>query len=245
MRHLGRYQLSIGKDAFVIKHKVKIPKPKAPQLLNDSQLTELFVNLDSIKPMRNLPNAELILPVMLRLIYCCGLRISEAINLKIADVDLDNQTISILKSKGHKNRKLYIHSDVADLLKRYHIYFKSINSEREYFFHSAKKNGSIDPSHIRFAFNSALKNISTLDYNQKKPTVHGLRHLFAVNSMRKCIESEKEDFNCWIKYLSKYMGHSTSGETSQYLHIVSDLFPSYKSKLDSLTEGFGVLYVEE
>ena len=245
MRNLGRHQLSIGKEAFVIRQKVKLPKPSAPHLLNDRQLSELFVNLDNMVPMKVLPNAEVILPVMLRLVYCCGLRISEAIKLKISDFDFENQTISILQSKGSKDRKLYLHSDLADLLLRFNDYIKLKAPHREYFFHSAKKNGPIPYRQILFAYNTALSKINTIDNTKNKPTLHGLRHLFAVNSLRKCIAEGKDDFNNWIKYLSKYMGHATSNETMHYLHLVSDLFPSYKSKLDMLTEGFGVSYVED
>jgi len=245
MRNLGRYQLSIGKKAFIIRQKVKLPPLNNPHLLNDRQLSELFANLDNLTPMKALPNAEVILPVMLRLVYCCGLRISEAVNLKISDFDFDNQTVSILQSKGSKDRKLYLHSDIADLLFRFNNYIKLKHPHREYFFHSAKKNGPISYHQILFAYNAAFAKIDTIDKTKNNPTLHGLRHLFAVNSLRKCIVDDKEDFNCWIKYLSKYMGHATSNETMHYLHLVSDLFPSYKSKLDTLTEGFGVSYVED
>ena len=62
--------------------------------------------------------------------------------------------------------------------------------------------------------------------------------------MRKCLKTGG-DFNNWIKYLSKYMGHATSDETMYYLHLVKDLFPVFKPKLDTLIEGIGVRYVED
>ena len=53
-----------------------------------------------------------------------------------------------------------------------------------------------------------------------------------------------EDFNNWVEYLCRYMGHSEIGET-MYLHMTAPLFPAYKEKLEKLGEGIGVMYVEE
>ena len=77
-----------------------------------------------------------------------------------------------------------------------------------------------------------------------KPTVHGLRHLFAVNSMRKCLD-EGESFENWIKYLSQYMGHKSVNETMYYLHLVEMLVPEYREKMAAITEGIGVSYEED
>lgn len=76
-----------------------------------------------------------------------------------------------------------------------------------------------------------------------KPTVHGMRHLFAVKSMKKCLE-QGEDFGNWIKYLSKYMGHESTEETMYYLHMVEALIPEYQEKISSITKGIEVAYEE-
>lgn len=70
-----------------------------------------------------------------------------------------------------------------------------------------------------------------------------MRHLFAVKSMKKCLE-QGEDFGNWIKYLSKYMGHESTEETMYYLHMVEALIPEYQEKISSITEGIGVAYEE-
>ena len=78
----------------------------------------------------------------------------------------------------------------------------------------------------------------------KSFTLHGLRHLFAVQNIRKCAEAG-EDFNNWIHYLSRYMGHKRIQYTLYYLHLTSQLFPAYRDKLNRLMEGIGVVYAED
>ena len=52
------------------------------------------------------------------------------------------------------------------------------------------------------------------------------------------------DFNNWIKYLSQYMGHSSSQETMYYLHMIPQLLPEYSKKISRFTEGIGVVHEE-
>lgn len=59
----------------------------------------------------------------------------------------------------------------------------------------------------------------------------------------KCLE-EGEDFDNWIKYLSKYMGHESTEETMYYLHMVEALIPEYQEKIRTITEGIEVAYEE-
>ena len=89
-----------------------------------------------------------------------------------------------------------------------------------------------------------LKKAGLLDVKGKKFTPHGLRHLFAVQNIKKCVEAG-EDFANWMEYLCQYMGHKHIRYTLYYLHITSQLFPVYQDKLRQLEEGIGVKYAEE
>lgn len=54
--------------------------------------------------------------------------------------------------------------------------------------------------------------------------------------MKKCLE-QGEDFDNWIKYLSKYMGHESTASTMYYLHMVEALIPEYQKKSVVLLRG--------
>ena len=116
--------------------------------------------------------------------------------------------------------------------------------ERKYFFQPSKSRECYDRHIVSKVFNAVLKKTSFADAPRKKFTTHGLRHLFAVQNIRKCAESG-EDFSNWIEYLCKYMGHKHIRYTMYYLHITSQLFPVYRDKLKLLGERIGVVYAEE
>lgn len=75
--------------------------------------------------------------VIFRLIYCCGLRISEARTLKQEDVELKNGRVRILEAKGHKNRFVYLADDLAELLQEYMAVMKTVyDCQSDWFFPS-------------------------------------------------------------------------------------------------------------
>ena len=93
-------------------------------------------------------------------------------------------------------------------------------------------------------FDALLKKSHLDKIPGKKFSTHGLRHLFAVQNIRKCTECG-EDFYNWMQYLCKYMGHKHIRYTLYYLHITSQLFPVYQDQLRELTKGIGMVYAEE
>jgi len=115
--------------------------------------------------------------------------------------------------------------------------------EREYFFQISENQLHPTKYNVDDWFDLILKKTGLDKEFSTKPTVHGMRHLFAVKSMKKCLE-QGENFGNWIKYLSKYMGHESTEETMHYLHMVEALIPEYQEKISSITEGIEVAYEE-
>jgi integrase/recombinase XerD len=245
MKHLGRYQRSLGKPAYIPDYSIKIVKAEEPNLFSDERLTEFFEKVDTkITTTELFPYNDIVFPVMFRMIYCCGLRASEACNLKVDDVDLTQGTLTIYRSKGFKDRMIFMSDDICDLCLRFDAFYGRIIPNRSYFFQPSPSRDYYKGYEIGKVFNSVLKKTSFCDAPGKKYTLHGLRHLFAVQNINKCVES-KGNFANWIQYLCKYMGHKTIGDTMYYLHITSQLFPVYSDKLRLLEERVGVVHVEE
>lgn len=245
MKHLGKYQRSIGLDAYVPDYGITIPKAEEPHLFTDGQLASFFEAADTrLKPTNNSPHRDILFPVFFRLVYCCGLRCSEACNLKLEDVDLQRGTVSIYQSKGQKDREIFMSDDIRDLCFRFDRFYRKIIPGRSYFFQPAPNRERLLRYEADKVFNIVLKQSNLDKVPGKKFTLHGLRHLFAVQNIRKCAD-EGEDFYNWMHYLSRYMGHKHIRYTLYYLHITSQLFPVYKDKLDALEKGIGVVYAED
>lgn len=245
MKHLGEYQRSLGLDAYIPDYRIKIPKAEEPHLFTDEQLTAFFEATDTLlKPTNNSPYRDILFPVLFRLVYCCGLRGCEARNLRVADVDLLKGTLCIYQSKGRKDRELPMSDDIRNLCSRFDRYYQKVIPGRTYFFQPAPDRERLNSYEARKVFDVVLKKSRLDKVPGKKFTLHGLRHLFAVQNIRKCAE-KGEDFYNWVQYLSRYMGHTQIRYTLYYLHVTSQLFPVYKDKLDALDKGIGVAYAED
>lgn len=243
VKYLSRYLISIGIDAYVPDIKVRRDFHRCHQLLNDLQLYRFFAGADSLNANKRSPNREYIAPVLFRMIYACGLRNSEACAIRKEDVDLQRGIIRIIHSKGDKDRLVFVDGMLTDLCHRFDNVYSSILPERKYFFQISEDRLHPTKYNVDDWFDLILEKTGLYKEFSTKPTVHGMRHLFAVKSMKKCLE-QGENFGNWIKYLSKYMGHESTEETLYYLHMVEALIPEYQEKISSITEGIGVAYEE-
>lgn len=244
MIHLGNYMLPLGFVTYIPKNTIKIAKPEEPHIFTDAQLEEFFQFCDGYKVLKYPPYRHLVVPILFRMIYCCGLRNSEACHLKCCDITLQDGTIKIYESKGHKNRLLYMSEDLTELCRKYDSAMVTMNPGREFFFPCSRADYYSNTSVCKL-FDSILNKTSFCGKTSKKPTCHGLRHTFAVNSMRKCI-ANGENFDIMIRYLSRYMGHSCPQNTMYYLHMAVNLVPEIRKMAKGYEDILnGVAYVEE
>lgn len=243
VKYLSRYLISVGIDAYVPDVKVREDFHRHPQLLNDLQLCQFFAGADALNACKRSPNREYIAPVLFRMIYACGLRNSEACAIRKEDIDLQQGIIRVIHSKGDKDRSVFMNEMLTELCRRFDTIYSSVMPEREYFFQISENRIHPTKYNVDDWFDLILKKTGLDKEFPTKPTVHGMRHLFAVKSMKKCLE-QGEDFGNWIKYLSKYMGHESTEETMYYLHMVEALVPEYQEKISRITEGIEVAYEE-
>jgi integrase len=244
MRHLANHLNSLGLIAYICPILIRILKSPKPHIFTDEQLAELFRVCDSYEPKAFPRYRHILLPTIFRVIYCCGLRNSEACNLKRADMNLSNGAVKIIGSKGHKDRVVYLAPDLLQLCVKYDAAIEAMLPGREYFFPSQHHKHFINTSICKI-FDELLARTSFYGKTSKKPTCHGLRHTFAVNSMRQCI-ANGENFDSYIQYLSKYMGHKNPQETMYYLHMVINVIPELRAKAKGFEDVIGgVVYAEE
>ena len=104
-----------------------IPRPKKPlllpKLLNEKELSKLFNALENKKH-----------KAMLFTAYSAGLRVSEIVNLKIADIDSGRMQIMVANAKGKKDRYVNLSPVLLDILRKYIVEYKP--SPKIYLFES-------------------------------------------------------------------------------------------------------------
>jgi len=94
LRHYTKFIRSLGKEAFIPDEEYNVHSERhRPYIFNDDELSVLFQAIDTILPHCKSPGRELVVPVLFRMMYCCGMRPSEPLRLRIDDVCLKSGDI--------------------------------------------------------------------------------------------------------------------------------------------------------
>ena len=155
--------------------------------------------------------------VMLSLIYSCGLRCGELLNLKPDDIDSKRNIVLIKQSKGKKDRIVPLSIKILEMLRDYYSVYKPSN----YLFEGQNKGQPYDARSLQLVLKQALQKT-----NIKKPvTLHWLRHSYATH----LLESGTD-----LRYIQELLGHNSSKTTEIYTHVSTKSIKQIKSPFDDL-----------
>jgi integrase len=224
-----QYLSSMGIKVF-IPPIPKVTDDYIPYIFSDEELKKIFALSDSINLTKRQTNPyiQLEFPMMLRIMYGCGLRVGETLALKMQDVDLDGGILTLKHTKGDKQRLVPMHQTLTFILKSYCLAMGLIGKAEALLFPSAIQEVPFSVHAARNTFNVILKSagISIKGRVKRKrgPCLHCLRHVFAFKSF---VEAEKtgRTIDTSIPYLSIYLGHNSLKETEKYLKFSSELYP--------------------
>jgi len=221
VREFAKFLISIGEVAFILPEcfPSKGQRP-TPYILSEGDLRKLWDVSDSITPVHNSLVKRVVVPVMVRLIYCCGLRPCEARRLHPEDVEIENKRFYVHESKGHKDRIVYMAADVAEMLHTYDAKISALLPQRNWFF--PRESGEIcQQDWLRRNFKD-LCDLAGICPTRGSVTLYCLRHSFATHRLYKWL-AEGKNVNALIPYLSSYMGHSQMSDTCYYIHLIPEL----------------------
>lgn len=139
------------------------------------------------------------------LLYSCGLRVGEIINLRISDIDSKRMVIYIRDAKGGKDRQVPLHIPVLELLREYYKQYKP----KEYLF-----NGQFGVQYTETSIRQFLKHYASEAGISKRVYPHLLRHSCFTNMLEGGVD---------ISIIGKVAGHSSEAATKVYTHISSIL----------------------
>ena len=173
-----------------------LPRPKRsyriPEVLDESEIQTILSLSRSLR-----------YKMLFTLIYSAGLRISEAIDLRVSDIDVLRRTIHVRASKNMKDRYTILSEKALSLLKRYSSRYEP---ESLLFFSLHDKRRKMSKRYCQQVFHDLVKEARI----SKKVHVHTLRHSFATHLL-------EHDTN--IFYIMKLLGHSSIRTTMLYLHM--------------------------
>lgn len=121
IRNFMKYRADLGKVIYLPPFQ-KTKDLYIPYIFSDEESSNIFAIADAY-PMTNkfssIPHTHMEMAVLIRLLYCCGLRLGEALNLKMEHLDLENGVIRIIHSKNKKQRLVPMHETLTNMLKDY------------------------------------------------------------------------------------------------------------------------------
>jgi len=231
VRQFTKYLNGIGIPAYIspkgyIDNRIEYE----PHIYTKLERTAFFNAIDQCPFRRVSPTKHFIVPMVFRLLYCCGLRSSEAMMLKRSDIDLLSGRMLIKESKGWKARIIYISDDLLENLTEYDRIIEAMLPGRIPFF--PNRNGGFYSSNILgMWFHEFWDNLPVAQLvTGNSPRVHDWRHTMITERLNRWV-AEGRNVNALYVYLSEYVGHSSYASTDYYLHLVSSFYPEMKKRL--------------
>ncbi len=167
-------------------------------------------------------------PVLFRVLYGAGLRVSEALNLSLADVDTRGGTLRIRDAKNGESRTVPVTGRLTTTLQGYLTAAHPTGEPSDYVFYSVAAGRPINQSTVYVRFRGYLAD-AAIPHFTGGPHPHSLRHGFAVANLRRWA-THGADLAVMLPYLACYMGHADLRGTQYYLRLTADAYPEVMAR---------------
>ena len=198
----------------VVENKVmeteKVHRPKREHVLPN------VLSKEEIRAILNAPR-NIKHKAMLSLIYSCGLRRSELLNLKLNDIDSKRGVVIIRKAKGKKDRVAPLSDKILHLLRDYFVACKP----KEWLFEGQGGKGQYDERSLANVLKQAVQKSKIT----KPVSLHWLRHSYATHLLENGTD---------LRYIQEILGHSRSRTTEIYTHVSDNSIRKVMSPFDNL-----------
>lgn len=212
-----------------------------PYIFSHEQIVELLKNASVMRLKASSLNSSFFcMPALVRFLYSTGVRISEALSLKLEDLNLEKQYAIIRKAKNKKERIVPISSSLKEVLEQYLYYRNRIpicNILQPTSLLFIKPDGD---ACLRRSINKwfrVMLRLSHISYvgDHKGPRVHDLRHTFAVHALEKMAKKGMDLYAC-LPILSACLGHSTLSATEHYVRLTKEIYPEITQCCTTINE---------
>jgi len=194
------------RDVIGTSRKLKIRSAKKNKSL------PVVLSRDEIrKILQSIPNTKH--KILLSIAYGAGLRVGEAVSLKVKDIDFDELTVHIKRAKGKKDRISILPEKLVNHLKNL-----AAGKENNDFVFESERGGKLTTRTVQKVFKNALRKSAI----KKEASFHSLRHSFATHLLENGVD---------IRYVQELLGHQNIGTTQRYTKVTNPSIKNIKSPL--------------
>jgi integrase len=206
-----------------------------PYIYSDGEIQQL------LKAAKAMPATHSLQPwtyhCLFGLLAVTGLRISEALNLKVSDVDWTEGILTIWHSKFGKSRLIPLHASSIKILSEYGVRRDRLFAHRKspYFFCS-RFDGRLDEGQVRRVFYTVSRQIGIRAASASRgPRLHDFRHRFAIKTLLRW-HRNGDDVQRRLPILSTYLGHAHVSDTYWYVTATPELMEAVYQRLEKRWE---------
>jgi integrase/recombinase XerD len=194
-------------------------KQLQPELIHRPKTQKLLPNVLSKEEIKLILNAHgnIKHKAMLSLIYSCGLRRGELLNLKLTDIDSKRGLVVIRQAKGRKDRIAPLSEKILNILRDYYVAYKPT----KWLFEGQDKSKQYDEASLQKVLKQSLEKAKI----DKPVTLHWLRHSYATHLLENGTD---------LRYIQEILGHSSSRTTEIYTHVSNHNIQRITSPFDNL-----------
>ena len=207
--------ISALKKFYTFRYNLNLDIDNLERPIKSQHLPKVFGKEDLITFLRGIKNEKH--KMAMEMIYACGLRRGELINLKLEHIDSRRGLLAVIDGKGKKDRVIPVCDNLMKKMKKYYRSFKP----EVWFIEGQYAGKKISASSLQKVFEKALEKSKI-----KKPyTIHCLRHSIATHMLEGGTD---------LRLIQELLGHKSSKTTEIYTHVSTKTLKNIKNPFDDL-----------
>jgi len=213
---------------------------KHPYIYNAGEIERLLNTCRALQPVDSL--RPTMFYTLFGLIAACGLRLSEAVELKDSDIDLKVGIITIRRTKFNKTRSIPVDETTRVALEKYVLARDAYREQYQYgrkrldLFFVTNNETFVNTNMAEWTFDKIALKCGVRTQSRRGPRLHDLRHTFVMHTLKEWYRQGK-DVESLLPILSTYVGHAQPGSTYWYITITPELMALASERLDRYMGG--------
>lgn len=235
-----KYLALMGVECYIPRLPRKHASDSIPYTFSEDEMSRIFLACDNMRlKERHTKSALIAIPALIRLMYSTAVRTSEALDIRVGNVDFGHHVIKLEYTKNGKERYAPVNSSLEAVLRQYMSYrdrlpYTDLRKPDSHLFVSSQ--GKAITRRLAHKYMMRILADAGIEHkgNEEGPHLHSLRHSACIHSMLKCAR-EGMDMYCNLPILSVFMGHCKVIDTEQYLRLTQEMYPDLLKRDLSVT----------